>query len=58
MITIKEFAEFHGKKRQYINELILRGRIKPPPKKFGRAYIFTGKEKIIEVKIGRPIKPS
>lgn len=56
MITIKDFAKLHNKKRQYINKLIKRGRIKPAPIKLGNMYIFTGKEKIMPVKIGRPNK--
>lgn len=54
MLTTKDFAKLHGKFRTEINRLILEGRIKPMPEKFGRAYMFTGKEKIVKVKIGRP----
>lgn len=48
MLTSTQFAKSIGKKRQWINEMIKQGRIKPPPSRVGKYYLFKGNEKIID----------
>jgi len=46
--TPSEFAKKQKVSRQYINQLIFKNRIQPPPERIGRFYFINKNSKIIK----------
>jgi len=46
--TPSEFARKQKVSRQYINQLIFKNRIQPPPERIGRFYFINKNSKIIK----------